>query len=84
MAETSAEAFNRHVLYEGSAEQRAFVTLCHFMMDCMEYKVMDVHFSFCLLVLDKATLKQIRCSWAHKLPRHKDKLPNWEEGLRGR
>lgn len=82
--EMSARAFNRPLLYEGSEEQRAFVTLCHFMMDCMEDKVMDVRFSFCLLALDEATLRQIECSWVHKLPRHKDKLPNWGEGVEGK
>lgn len=38
---------------------------------------------FGLPVFDEVVLRQIGCSWAHKLLGYKDKLPNCREGAEG-
>lgn len=81
--EPAEGAFNRPLLLKGSPKVRALVKVCHFVTDCLEEKVMDVHFPFPLAAFNEVTLRRIGCSWAHKLPGHKDKLPSWNEGKEG-
>lgn len=83
MSETVGGAFHRLMLYEGSTELGAIVGLCHFIVDYRVDKVMDTHFPFRLPNFNKATRRQIGCSWEHLLCGHKDRLPNWSEGNQG-
>lgn len=54
---SSPYAFISPALYEGSEELRTFVQMCHFMIECLEDKVMDAKFTFSLDYLDEATLR---------------------------
>lgn len=62
MGEEAGGAFPWPVLYEGSTKLKAFVGLCHFMVNCLKDRVMDVHFPFQLPVFGEVTIRQIGCS----------------------